>query len=327
MPRPLSLNTLVNMSAIVITSKRRTLLHVAAAIWLLMIGHSALAVDIDAQRRIINQGVLGILSDGVRGSQIELVGDLATVLDDGYNMRILPIAGRGSVRAIEDLLLLRGVDVALVQADVLDYYKRSDLFPNIDRRLRYITKLYNEELHILASKDIDSIEGLRGKKVNFGPPSSGSYVTASLVFEKLRVNVQARDEDYQIALERLRQGEIEAWVRVGAKPLLQMESLPDWEGVHFLPVPQSVTDDTYVAAKLTSRDYPNLVKENKDISTIAVGSVMAVYNWPRESKKRQQLQDFARRFSASFKRLQGAAFHPKWREVDLTKEVPGWKRF
>ena len=317
----------MNMSAILNTSSLRTLIRIAALVSSWMFGPSALAVDIDAQRRIINQGVLGIISDGVRGSQIELLGDLATVLDDGYNMRILPIAGKGSVRSIEDLLLLRGIDAALVQADVLDYYKRSDLFPNIDRRLQYITKLYNEEIHILASKDIDSLEDLRGKNVNFGPPSSGSYLTASLVFEKLKIDVQVSDEDYQIALDRLRQGEIEAWIRVGAKPLLQMEDLPDWEGVHFLSVPGSVTDDTYVAAELSSEDYPNLVPEDETIDTIAVASVMAVYNWPRDSEKRQQLQDFARRFVASFDRLQDAAFHPKWREVDFEADVPGWTRF
>jgi len=315
------------MSAIRILLRPQKSLRVAAALWLWTYGHAALAVDIDAQRRIINQGVLGILGDGVRGSQIELLGDLATVIDDGYNMRILPIAGKGSVRAIEDLLLLRGVDIALVQADVLDYYKRSNLFPNIDQRLQYITKLYNEEIHILASKDIESIEGLRGKKVNFGPPSSGSYLTASLVFEKLQINVDAKAEDYQIALERLRQGEIEAWVRVGAKPLLQMESLPEWEGVHFLPVPGSVATGPYAVAQLSSKDYPNLVAEGDVINTIAVGSVMAVYNWPSDSKKRQQLRDFARRFSRSFDRLQGTAFHPKWREVDLNEDVPGWNRF
>ncbi len=296
-------------------------------LWLWACGQTAFAVDIDAQRKIINQGVLGILGDGVRGSQIELLGDLATVLDDGYDMRILPIAGKGSVRAIEDLLLLRGVDIALVQADVLDYYKRSNLFPNISQKLQYITKLYNEEMHILASKDITSITELRGKKVNFGPPSSGSYLTASLIFGKLQINVEARSEDYQIALERLRQGEIEAWVRVGAKPLLQMENLPDWEGVHFLPIPQSVAAGPYVTAQLSSRDYPNLVAEREVIDTIAVGSVMAVYNWPRNSRKRQQLRDFAQRFSSSFDRLLGAAFHPKWREVDLSEDVPGWNRF
>lgn len=62
------------------------------------------------------------------------MGDLASVLDDGYDLLALPIAGKGSVHAIEDLLLLRGVDLALIQADVFDYQRRANLFPDIDKR-------------------------------------------------------------------------------------------------------------------------------------------------------------------------------------------------
>lgn len=305
----------------------RALVQILSVIWLWVGTSAALAIDVEAQRKIVNQSVLGILCDGVRGSQIELMGDLATVLDDGYDMRILPIAGKGSVRAVEDLLLLRGVDIALVQADVLDYYRKADLFPDIDEKLRYIAKLYNEEFHVLASKDIRSIQDLEGKKVNFGPPASGSYVTASLVFEQLRIDVKPRAEDYQIALERLRQGEIDAWVRVGAKPLLQMKNLPKSEGVHLLPVPPKLIDGAYAAAEFKAEDYPNLMEEGAAIETIAVGSVMAVYNWGPGSNKRRQLEGFSHRFIASLDQLQQSSFHPKWREVDLTEDVPGWDRF
>lgn len=305
----------------------RTIVTTALFSWFVGTNGSAQAVDINAQRQLVNRGVLGVLCDDVRGTHIEMMGELATVLDDGYDMRIMPMAGKGSVRAIEDLLLLRGVDIALVQADVLNFYKEVDIFPEIDKRLSYIAKLYDAELHILASKDIRSIKDLRGKKVNFGPPSSGSYITASQVFERLHIFVDARDDDYQIALDKLRQGEIAAWVRVAAKPMLDMDSMPDWEGVHFLSVPPSLIEDVYVGAQLTSDDYPNLIDDDETVETIAVGTVMAVYNWSRSNPKRGHLQEFARRFVASTGRLRHAPFHPKWREVDLTETVPGWRRF
>lgn len=296
-------------------------------IWLWVSSDTALAFDVAAQRKLVNQGVITILSDGVRGSQIELMGDLATVLNDGYDMRILPMAGEGSVRAVEDLLLLRGVDIALVQADVLDYYRRADLFPDIDERVSYLAKLYNEEVHILASKDIRSIRELAGRKVNFGPPSSGTYVTASLIFERLDIDVEATSEDYQVAMDQLRQGEIDAWVRVGAKPLLQIEDLPDWEALHLLAVPPNGAGGVYTSGALTAKDYPNLIAKGAQVGTVAVGLVMAVYNWSAKNEKRRQLEDFSHRFVASFDRLQNSSFHPKWREVDLTADVPGWERF
>lgn len=309
---------------------RRTsqaLAQILSVIWLWIVSSSALAVDVNAQRQVVNQGVIGILTDGVRGSQIELMGDLATLLDDAYNMRILPMAGKGSVRNVEDLMLLRGVDIALVQADVLDFYRRADLFPDIDKKLSYIAKLYREEVHVLASKDIPTIQDLQGKKVNFGPASSGSFVTASLLFEQLGIGVIVRGEDYQVGLERLRQGEIDAWVRVGAKPLLQVESLPDWEDVHLLGLPPKAANDVYASAELKPKDYPNLIAEGSTIETVSVDLVMAVYNWSAENAKRRQLEAFSDRFLANMNKLQRSSFHPKWREVDFNAEVPGWNRF
>ena len=91
-------------------------------------GGDGLALDLEAQRKLVNKGVIGMLGDGARGTDFAMIADLATILDEGYDRRILPMAGTGSVRAIEDLLLLRGVDVVIVQADVLDFYKKAELF-------------------------------------------------------------------------------------------------------------------------------------------------------------------------------------------------------
>lgn len=303
------------------------LLSVVALVGIGPLQSDVKALDLKAQGVLVNDGVVGILGDGARGTDFAMIADLAAVLDRGYERRILPMAGTGSVRAIEDLLLLRGVDVAFVQADVLDFYKTADLFPDIDRRVRYLARLYDKEFHLLASKDIASIEDLEGKTVNFGPPSSGSFLTASLVFDALGIEVEATDEDYQIALDKLRQGEIDAWVRVDAKPSLQMESLPSWEAVHLLPLPTSPIDEPYVAAALTSEDYPDLIEDDDTIETLAVPTIMAVYAWPEEHRKHALLQDFQNALGQGLKQLRTGAFLPKWQEVDLGTEIPGWERF
>ncbi len=285
------------------------------------------ALDLKAQKKLVNEGVIGVLGDGARGTDFAMIADLAAMLDQGYDHRILPMAGTGSVRAIEDLLLLRGVDIAFVQADVLDFYQKADLFPDIEQKVRYLARMYNKEFHLLASKDIGSIEDLEGRKVNFGPPSSGSFLTASLVFDALGVNVEVSDDGYQIALDKLRQGEIDAWVRVDAKPSLELENLPDGEEVHFLPIPNSGIEDPYVAAALTSEEYPALITDDQEIETLAVPTIMATFDWPKEHKKRGQLQAFQDKLSATLDKLQREPFHAKWREVDLGSDVAGWERF
>ncbi len=295
--------------------------------WLVAIQHQANALDIKQQRDLVNQGVLGVLGDGARGTDFAMIADLATVLDRGYDQRILPMAGFGSVRAIEDLLLLRGVDIALVQTDVLDFYKRAELFPDIGDKIRYLAKLYSKEFHLLASKDITSIGNLEGRRVNFGPPSSGSFLTASLVFEALGLSVIVGDDDYHVALDKLRQGEIDAWVRVDAKPALQLEEEAGLDGLHLLPIPSTAISGDYLSAQLSSNDYPTLIADDGTIETLAVPTVMAVYAWSARHEKRTQLNRFYNDFGQSLNRLQKPPFHPKWREVDLVSGMDGWKRF
>jgi len=295
--------------------------------WLAPMQNDVRALDLNAQRELVNKGVIGVLGDGARGTDFALIADLAAVLDRGYEQRILPMAGVGSVRAIEDLLLLRGTDVAFVQADVLNFYKKADLFPDIGERIRYLAKLYDKEFHLLAKKDITSIDDLKGKRVNFGPASSGSFLTASLIFNKLGIAVDIGDDDYQIALEKLRQGDIDAWVRVDAKPNLQLETVSPTDDLHFLRLPRSVIDATYGPAELTSEDYPGLIESGTTIETLAVPTVMAVYAWPNNQQKHARLKSFYDSLKKGIARLQQPPFHRKWREVNLATEIPGWERF
>ena len=308
---------------------RRVLLALilAALVWPAPSVREAKALDLEAQKVLVNKGIIGVLGDGARGTDIAMIADLAAMLDQGYDRRILPMAGTGSVRAIEDLLFMRGVDIAFVQADVLDFYQRADLFPDIEEKVRYLARMYNKEFHLLASKDIGSIEDLEGKRVNFGPPSSGSFLTASLIFDALDIDVAVSDDDYQIALDKLRQGEIDAWVRVDAKPSLQLEDLPAGEQVHFLSMPNGSIEEPYVTAALTKDDYPELITDGQVIETLAVPTIMATYDWPKRHKKRSQLQAFQSSLSATLGKLQQAPFHAKWREVDLSSNVAGWERF
>ena len=62
------------------------------------------------------------------------------------------------------------------------------------------------------------------------------------------------------------------------------------------------------------------------MQTIAVSAVLAAYNWPADHPRRAKLTRFIDRFYANFDRLLEPPFHPKWKEVDLKAEVPGWQR-
>src|SRR5258705_7712092 len=90
---------------------------------------------------------------------------LFRVLDDDATIRVLPILGKGPVRNVVDILYLKSIDMGAVAADVPEFYRLQYKIPDITSRLRYITKLYHNELHVIAPTSIKSVYDLEGKKI------------------------------------------------------------------------------------------------------------------------------------------------------------------
>lgn len=276
----------------------------------------------------VNGGRVGIISGGIGGTYIRIATDLASVLDEGDRIRILPIMGKGSVQNITDILYLKGIDIGIVQSDVLSFMKRQAIHRNIEGRIHYITKLYNEEFHLVSSNKINSLKELAGKKVNFGVKGSGTYMTATTVFTALGLKVVPVHHDQALALEKIKNGEIAATVYVAGKPTRAVANLKAESGLRLLPVPYTgKLQETYLPARFTAKDYPGLVKQGTDVDTIAVGAVMAVFNWRPGSERHARVVKFIEAFFSKFDEFQKPPRHPKWREVNLAAALPGWTRY
>lgn len=276
----------------------------------------------------VNGGRVGIISGGIGGTYIRIATDLASVLDDGDDIRILPIMGKGSVQNITDILYLKGIDIGIVQSDVLSFMQRQAIHYNLDSRIHYITKLYNEEFHLVSSSKIASVKDLAGQKVNFGVEGSGTDMTAQTVFSALGIEVEAVHFDQALALEKIKQGEIAATVYVAGKPAKAVSELKGDIGLKLMRVPyEGKLQETYLPAKFTAEDYPDLVKQGAGVDTIAVGAVMAVFNWDPGSTRYKRVVKFIDTFFSKFHEFQKPPRHPKWREVNLAATLPGWTRF
>ena len=90
---------------------------------------------------------------------------LSRVVDDGDNLHVLPIVTRGPTANFEGLLYLKGVDLAIINTDTLEVFKTK--IPDIQQSITYILSLFPSELHVFARSGINSLDYLRGKKVNF----------------------------------------------------------------------------------------------------------------------------------------------------------------
>lgn len=275
-----------------------------------------------------NQGTVGIMAGGVDGTYIRIAADLMNVLDEGDRMRVVAILGRGSVQNLRDIVLLRGIDIGIVQSDVLAFAKREGLLPGIDRLVQYVTKLYDEEIHLLARAEIASVQDLAGKTVNVDVRGSGTAMTASLVFEALGVNVRIANDPQDLALTKLRNGEIAGMVYVAGKPARLFTGIAPESGLRFVPIPATpALLETYLPSTLTAADYPNLVPAGTEVETIAVGAVMAVYAWQPGTERYRKVSRFVHAFTRRFDEFLRPPRHPKWREVNLAAQVPGWTRF
>ena len=169
--------------------------------------------------------------------------------------------GRGSVQAVADILLLRGVDAGIVRKDTLAYLDRKDFAKDIRNQFVYVTKMFNEEMHVLAPKTIAQHEGSRRQDRGGRFARQLTFVTAINVFERLGIRPHLIYQEPRLAVDMLRKGEVDAIVAIEGKPLQWLNQIND-RNLHLVPVDYAKPlQEEYLPSKLSSADYPNLVAE------------------------------------------------------------------
>jgi TRAP-type uncharacterized transport system substrate-binding protein len=276
----------------------------------------------------VNRGVVELETGRASGISVQIAEDIANVLDDGATRRVLPIVGKGGLANITDLNLLHGIDLAIVQDDVLDYARRQNLFPGIEYRITYAAKLYNEEFHLLARGDIKTVADLANQKVNVDLRGGGTEVTAARLFGLLNIPIVTTNDDPGVALEKLRRGEIAAIAFVAGKPAPIFRGLIGENNLHFLPIPLNpAVTAAYAPARLTANEYPALIQYNQPVDTVAVATVLMVANLQPDSDRYRNVVNFVDAFFTRFQSLLTPGHQAKWSEVNIAAELPGWRRF
>ena len=278
-------------------------------------------------RTRMNENVVTIMAGSPSGTDLAIVQDLASVLDDGERLRVLPMVGKGPEQNIKDVMFLRGVDMGVTQANLLKHFaKTGELGPNLKGQIAYIAKLFNEELHILVRSDVNDIHELNGKFVNFGAEGSGAEITGRLIFAALGVDAQEVHLSDADAIQKLKDGDIDATIAVTGKPAPILTSLKD-TGLKLLAVPYANgLEDEYYPATFTHDDYPALVPAGGRVDTVSVCAVLVSFNWPGDSVRHAKIAKFVERFFANFDSFLKSPRHPKWREVNFAATLEGWRR-
>lgn len=283
-----------------------------------------------------NRNTVSVIGGGISGTYIRFATDLANVLDDpdSNDLRVLPIVGRGGGQNVLDVLFLKGVDMGITQQDHLTFFKQENpsVYGNVDRYVHYVTKLYNAEFHLVARKEYKTLDDLRGKTVNFWKPWSATDIGGRTVFKLMGIEANIVNIDTQLALEKMKTGEVAATSLLAGAPVKGYKDLLAENGLHFIGVEPSHPRyanllEVYLPSSLKHEDYPGLIPQGETVPTVASGAVLAVYNWPENTPQYRKLSRFVKKFFDNFEKFRKEPRHPKWRDINLAAEVPGWTRF
>jgi uncharacterized protein len=278
----------------------------------------------------------------VTGNDTEFAAaeDVVTLISTGQEtgphgevvLGVVPILGGGGVQNIRDVLTLADADMSIVPVPLLDRATATLGLEALRRHIVYITPLFEEEFHLLASRSILNISDLAGKTVNLGMKNGAADVLGREIFVRLGIDVNVVNLNQNDAINAMSNGRIEADLVLSGKPVRSLASYTWAEGFHFIAIPHSpALEKEFLPATLTHGDYPNLISSGlsatESVDTIGVDSVLIAYNWPKSDDRYRLLDLFVRTLFSRFSELQSGPHHPKWREVSLAASLAGWAQF
>ena len=275
---------------------------------------------------------MNIMTGGPQGTYFRFGQDIS---DLGASCG-LSIGVRQSAGSVENVFAVRDRPVTqfgIVQSDVLEYFRTyEDEDPALRRAaqgLRIAFPLYDEEVHILARREIADLGALSGQRVAVGADGSGTALTARLVLDLAEIAPGETRTDLGTteALDALIAGDIDAmFYVVGVPAALFEDPRIDAERFHLLPVADPVLETVYSPATIVAGTYPFVTE---DVSGIAVKAVLMTFDYDRarnayHGASCDAVADAAHLVLTRFDTLRETG-HPKWQSVDMTAIPPGWE--
>jgi TRAP-type uncharacterized transport system substrate-binding protein len=177
---------------------------------------------------------------------------------------------------------------------------------------------------VVTRSNITSLEQLQGRKVNFNTAGQRHPTVRARHLRALCVKVEEVNMRQNDGLEKLKTGEIAATVLTSGKPSEALIGLKASDGYRILPVPFIKTlQADYLPSALTHEDYPNLIAPGQTVDTIASGTILFAYNWPKNTDRYRRIDKFAKPSSGNQRIPESLHVTPKWQDTNLAAIIPG----
>jgi hypothetical protein len=276
----------------------------------------------DAPRaKIANQNTVRIIA-ATPETMVDLLKISASVAHvDG--MRVLPMIGRGSLQTLSDLVLLDGVDGAVLASDSLAYAQRNGFYDRELRQISYLAKIATANVVLVGSKAFPTLDSLKGRKIATGLTDSDAYIAAELILGQPGADFERVASSGEEALNDLRAGRIDAALFTGRDAVDVLGHSDGVADLHIIPLPYSdALAEAYAPAMLTHADFPSLIAKGQAVDTLAAAEVLAAHDWPRASANGRKLEKFSSVLLQTY--LSATASDGA---TNYWAAVPGWKPY
>jgi hypothetical protein len=294
----------------------------------LVVASVAIVADAQVAPRPASRTELMMITGGESGAYFAMGRDIKRLVDEvapevGIELAILP--SQGALQNVIDVFRYKSVQLGVTQSDVLSYleiYARGD--PDARRvigELQVAGGLYDEDVYLFARPGINGLADLSGKRVDIGPPGSGTTVTALVLLHL--AGVEPREvvnmfETRQV-ITALRAGRIDAFFRVAGTPAEYLrESISASHGFVLVPIRLNPKPgDTplaqhYTPTTIKAHAYPWL---DHPVETVKVRTAMVTAGAPVGSAACDAIGRLFRLVVDNLAWLRQHG-HPKWRELE-----------
>ena len=226
-----------------------------------------------------------LASGGTSGTYYGFSGVIAQRLNETLKDKLkINVVSTGASKVNVQMIDDGDADIAIVQNDVMSYaYNATDMFSGSKPITSFsaIASCYPESVQIVASKAINSIDELKGKKVSVGDAGSGTEFNAKQILEAYGMDINSdiikSNQSFADSCDALKNGTIDAAFVTAGHPTVAVTELASNFDFNILPVDQDHANQLiskygfYAPVTIEKDTYPVLTS---NVNTVAV---MATY--------------------------------------------------
>jgi len=274
-------------------------------------------------------GAITILTDSIvepSGPATLAVYDLADQLGRSAEIRVLPVAGLGAVANVRDLLSLQGIDIAVLNSDIFAFLDQTHEFPSARQRLRYLAHLYDQHVYLLARRNFNALEDLRGRRLIVASRRGGSHITATTLFNLQKIDVTLEALGYETPLDDARIGDFDGALLLSSELARLRPGTEMRRDFHLLPIRLTpALQATYRPALIEGQATLGLAEPAK-VETIAVSTLLVAVAANPSGSGSSNVRAFIDAFYLALPELRRQSPSAIWWRADINSLSPGWTR-